>query len=225
MQYAERYYLKYAAAFVRGKLPGTRAFSDRSLEMLSEKELESIFVFGQEQGLQLHRYKKTMGLPRVEKVLGILKGLHPEKMLDVGTGRGVFLYPFLENFPQTDLTCADILDFRVADLDALRLGGIERLSAVQSQVEELDFPDNHFEITTALEVLEHIPNLEATLDNLIRMTEKYIIISVPSKEDDNPEHIHLLTENVFKNYFNKRDISNLKFSYVLNHLILVVKLS
>jgi hypothetical protein len=32
-------------------------------------------------------------LPRVRKVLGVLRGVHPANLLDVGSGRGAFLWP------------------------------------------------------------------------------------------------------------------------------------
>lgn len=44
-------------------------------------------------------FKRTAALPRVRKVLGILHGLGPESVLDVGSGRGVFLCPLLDGIP------------------------------------------------------------------------------------------------------------------------------
>jgi 2-polyprenyl-3-methyl-5-hydroxy-6-metoxy-1,4-benzoquinol methylase len=49
------------------------------------------------------------------------------------------------------------------------------------------------DIVTLLEVLEHIPDVEKAVA-AVRMARKYVVVSVPSKEDNNPEHIHLLTK-------------------------------
>src|SRR5262249_35035544 len=62
----DRYFLDLAAAFVRGKLP--------SAPDLAPAELVQ---YGLQAGLRLHKFKRTSGLPRVRKVLGILRGLAP----------------------------------------------------------------------------------------------------------------------------------------------------
>src|SRR5262249_61598016 len=83
---ARAYYLDFAAALVRHRMPelqGTPA---------------ELFRRGLEAGLRLHHFKRTAGLPRVRKVLGILRGLATTEVLDLGSGRGVFLWPLLDTF-------------------------------------------------------------------------------------------------------------------------------
>ena len=70
-----------------------------------------------------------MGLPRVAKVLGVLKALGPTELLDIGSGRGAFLWPLLDTFPWLPITAVDTLDYRVADLQAVHDGGVASLSA------------------------------------------------------------------------------------------------
>src|SRR5688572_5985487 len=106
---SERYYLELAAAFVRGRLE-----ADPSLTP------EELFRLGQAAGLKLHKFKKTMGLPRVKKVLGLLSGLYPESLLDIGTGRGAFLWPLLDAFPELPVCAVDAVTQRAADIQALR---------------------------------------------------------------------------------------------------------
>src|SRR5262245_16854409 len=85
---SRRFYLEPAAAFVRHLLPDAP-------DAIPEKLVQ----LGLQAGLRLHRVKRTGNLPRVRKVLGILRGLGPESVLDVGSGRGVFLWPLLGAFP------------------------------------------------------------------------------------------------------------------------------
>src|SRR5215212_3521510 len=93
-------YSHLAAAYVRGKLRHSvsvaPALLDLPLASLDDTQLEQIIQLGRVHELRLHRFKRTMGLPRVAKVLGVLKALMPTELLDIGSGRGAFLWPFLD---------------------------------------------------------------------------------------------------------------------------------
>src|SRR4051794_23852092 len=117
--YASRYYLELACAFIRGRLPGAPQVS-----------AEELFGLGEREGLRLHKFKRTSLLPRVKRVFGFLHQMHPGELLDIGSGRGVFLWPLLEKFPTTRVQCVDVREDRVADINAVRAGGIDRVSAV-----------------------------------------------------------------------------------------------
>ena len=66
-------YTRLAAAYVRGKLQHTEdhalALFDAPLESLDDAQVEQLIVLGRAHSLRLHRFKRTMGLPRVAKVL------------------------------------------------------------------------------------------------------------------------------------------------------------
>ena len=112
---------------------------------------------GRERGLRLHRFKRTMGLPRVARVLGVLRSLQPRDLLDIGSGRGVFLWPLIEEFPELEVTALDRLEHRIASLRQVVAGGCPRLTVVSGDCLRLPFADRSFEVVTMLEVLEHIP--------------------------------------------------------------------
>src|SRR5690242_18082546 len=156
------YFDRLAAAFVRGKLTGEPHFNaspslfTHPLEDLSATERQALIQIGEQRGLRLHKFKRTMGLARVSKVLGILKGLQPQSLLDIGSGRGAFLWPLLDAFPALPVTAVDILAHRVEDIQAVQRGGVTRVCALQNDATALPFPDRHFDIITLLEVLEHI---------------------------------------------------------------------
>ncbi len=83
MSHQPDYFTRLAAAYVRGRLqPEPVAASHgelfaRSLDELSEEERAALIELGVEHGLRLHRFKRTMGLPRVARVLGALRGIGP----------------------------------------------------------------------------------------------------------------------------------------------------
>ena len=221
--------MKIAAAFVRGyhgvgeqfSLPG--ALARKPLDVLSLEELIDIFGFGLRAGLKLHRFKKTTQLPRVRRVLGVLRSLGPENLLDIGSGHGVFLWPLLDDFPALPVTAIDRDAQRARDLEAVHLGGIERLTPREMDVTRLDFDADTFDVTTVLEVLEHVPSVARAVAEAVRVTRRFVIASVPSKADDNPQHIHLLDVERIRELFAAAGAVRVNCDFVLGHLVVVAK--
>lgn len=224
------YYARLAAAFVRGKLLETplreqhRPLFAQPLDALSDEQMEELIQLGLAQGLRLHRFKRTMDLARVRNVLGVLKGLQPANLLDIGSGRGAFLWPLLAAFPDLPVTALDVLDYRVADMQAVHAGGLPQLTALKMDVTALAFPDRSFDVVTMLEVLEHIPEARKALAEVCRVARRALICSVPSKADDNPEHIHLFDEQALRALLAEQGALNVNASYVLNHIVIVAKM-
>lgn len=213
------YYLDLAAAFVRGRLPGAPDLTSGDL-----------VEYGRERGLRVHKFKRSAELPRVRKVLGVLRSLSPASLLDIGSGRGAFLWPLLDTFPELPVTALDRSPQRVADLEAVRWGGIERLTPASGDVTALDFPDGAFDVVTALEVLEHLPDDRAGAREVLRVSSRFVVASVPSKPDDNPEHLRLYTAETLTELFTSasRDLGttvSVKCEYLPNHIVAVVRQS
>lgn len=206
------YYLEFACALIRHRIP--------SLTNLAPPDQ---FREGLKSGLRLHRFKRTSGLPRVSKVLGILRGLYPETVLDVGSGRGVFLWPLLDTFADLSVLSVDVLEHRIADLHAVRLGGVERLHAVQMDVTQLGLASDSVDVVTFLEVLEHLRAPEKALAEAVRVARQFVILSVPSKEDDNPEHLQLLTRPMLREMLEGVGVERVQFDAVPNHTIVIAK--
>lgn len=224
----ERYESKLAAAYVRGAAMEKEALlraelAEKPLDNLGEAELSEIFRAGEAAGLRMYHFKKKEPLPRVKAVMGFLKGIQPESLLDVGSGRGVFLFPFLMEFPWVRVTSADILPHRVEMLRAIAKGGIENLTAVERNICQWEEGENQFDVVTLLEVLEHIPDVQTAVSNAVRLAKRYVVVTAPSQPDDNPEHIHLLTKDILTELFTNAGCAKLHFDGVLGHLVLVVK--
>ncbi|MDP6360828.1 MAG: methyltransferase domain-containing protein, partial [Planctomycetota bacterium] len=136
-------------------------------------------------------------------------------------GRGVFLWPLLDSFQGLPVTAIDLRQDRAEQLACARLGGMEQLVAHRMDVTELNFDDSSFDVTTALEVVEHIPDAQEAINEITRVSRQAVIVSVPSKEDDNPDHIHLFTQDTMREMFHQAGVTKIKFDYVLNHMIAV----
>ncbi len=211
-----RYYTELAAAFVRGKIGGA--------EDLSPEELIGL---GKARGLRLHKFKRQAELPRVRKVLGVLQGLAPTslpaRLLDIGSGRGTFLWPLLESFPHLEVIALDHNPVRVVDIDAVRRGGWENLRSLLSDATAIGLADNCVDGVTTLEVLEHLPQPALAAMEAVRIARNFVVASVPSKEDDNPEHIQLFSRESFEALWMMAGARGVKIQYALNHMIAVVK--
>lgn len=175
-------------------------------------------------GLRIHNFKRKDGPARVGKTLGLLRGLHPSSLLDVGSGRGVFLWPLLDAFPELPVTAIDVLNRRVADLRAVADGAISRLTARKEDVTALPFEDGAFDACTVLEVLEHLERPSLAVAELLRVTQRFLVASVPSKPDDNPEHIQLFTPKTLEALFLDAGAQRVQMHYVLGHTIAVATL-
>ncbi len=228
----KNYYTYPLAAYVRGYLlkKGDRSVPlellTAPLEALCEDDLDALTEAGKRHSLKLYHFKNNhSGLPRVVRVLGFLKSIYFESLLDVGSGRGAFLFPFLSDFPTVKTTSVDILDHRVDFLSTLTDGGMSRFSAKKEDICRLSLPDDSFDVVTLLEVLEHIPDVAAAVKNAVRLAKDFVVVSVPSHADNNPEHIHLLTKEALTELFADAGCRRLRFDGVNGHLIAIANMN
>ncbi len=74
-------------------------------------------------------------------------------------------------------------------------------------------------------MLEHIPEAEKAVSAAVKMAKRYVAVSVPSKPDDNPEQIHLLTRDILAELFGNADCKKLHFGGVSCHLIIIATIN
>lgn len=216
------------ASYIRGfiiknKISFNKELLEKDLFDLTDDEIDKLTSFGKSNELKLYYFKEKEDLARVTIVLGFLKSIYPKSLLDVGSGRGVFLFPLLREFSYLNITSLDILDKRVDFLDSISKGGVNNLNVIKADITNYSCLDNSYEVVTLLEVLEHIPNVYDAIKNACRIAKDFVVVTVPNKEDNNPEHIHLLTKEKLTNMFNSCGVDNLKFSGVNGHLFMIAK--
>jgi len=203
----ERYFTELASAFVRGRL-------DRNDATLEE---------GLAAGLRLHKFKAATELPRVHLVLGMLRGLMPENLLDVGSGRGTFLWPLLSSFPSLPITSIDISERRTIDLASVRKGGIDRLTVARMDAQLPGFAPKSFDVVTMLEVLEHLPTPQAALRSAVAIARRFVLLTVPSVPDSNPEHLHLFRADQLQTMAAEAGGVRTTIEHVLNHRAVLIR--
>lgn len=97
-----------------------------------------------------------------------------KNILEVGSGDGLILNTLRK-------AGHDPVAF---DISRNALKHIQSSKLVQGTASTLPFSSNSFDLILACEVLEHIPNhiYKSVLDEIIRVTKKYVLITVPYRE-------------------------------------------
>ena len=101
----------------------------------------------------------------------------PASILDVGCGEGVLTHEWAARLDGGRIVGIDLDDPKLrAEWDKRQRANLEY------KVEDatrLSFADDEFEMATAIEVLEHVPDPEATVAEMARVASKWVLVSVP----------------------------------------------
>ena len=101
----------------------------------------------------------------------------PESLLDVGCGEGVLTHRWATEIAPRRVVGLDLDDPLIAAEWALRQA--PNLTYIAQRAERLPFADNEFDLATAVEVLEHVPDPEHTVSEMARCASRFLLVSVP----------------------------------------------
>jgi SAM-dependent methyltransferase len=101
----------------------------------------------------------------------------PRSVLDVGCGEGVLTHEWAERLGDGRIVGIDLDDPKLRAEWALRCR--PNLEYRAEEATRLSFADGEFDTATAIEVLEHVPDPEATLAEMARVAERWLLVSVP----------------------------------------------
>jgi SAM-dependent methyltransferase len=107
----------------------------------------------------------------------LFEAADPQSLLDVGCGEGVLIHEW----------AGKLADKRVVGIDleeeSIQAGWAQRqapnLEYKIMKAEDLPFADGEFDVATAIEVLEHVPDPEHTVAEMARVAERWLLVSVP----------------------------------------------
>jgi 2-polyprenyl-3-methyl-5-hydroxy-6-metoxy-1,4-benzoquinol methylase len=101
----------------------------------------------------------------------------PRSLLDVGCGEGVLVHRWAQRLGDGRLIGIDLEE------DSIQAGWAEHqapnLEYRVMEAGKLPFADGEFELASAIEVLEHLPDPQQTLSEMARCAARHLLVSVP----------------------------------------------
>jgi ubiquinone/menaquinone biosynthesis C-methylase UbiE len=108
----------------------------------------------------------------------LLAQASPSSVLDVGCGEGVLVQRWAQSLPeQARIVGVDLEE------ESIQAGwarhSAPNLSYEIMRGEALPFADDGFDLASAIEVLEHVPDPQRTLAEMARCARRHLLVSVP----------------------------------------------
>jgi SAM-dependent methyltransferase len=101
----------------------------------------------------------------------------PSSVLDVGCGEGVLTHEWAQRLGEGRIVGIDLDDAKLrAEWDKRQRPNLEYRCA---EATRLSFVDGEFDMASAIEVLEHVPDPEATVAEMARVASRHLLVSVP----------------------------------------------
>ena len=100
-----------------------------------------------------------------------------DSILDVGCGEGFTLNRLKENGIGKKLEGIEYLDTAIA----LGKKTYSDIKITKGTIYDLPYGDNSFDLVLCTEVLEHLEEPQEALKELVRVSKKYLVISVPNE--------------------------------------------
>jgi 2-polyprenyl-3-methyl-5-hydroxy-6-metoxy-1,4-benzoquinol methylase len=107
----------------------------------------------------------------------------PASVLDVGCGEGVLVQRWAQQLGDGRVVGIDLEEESIqagwAEHAAPNLEYRVMEAGRADRVENLPFAENEFELASAIEVLEHVPDPEHTVSEMARCASRHLLVSVP----------------------------------------------
>ncbi len=101
----------------------------------------------------------------------------PRSVLDVGCGEGVLTHKWAQRLGDRRVVGIDLDDPLLhAEWQGRQA---PNLTYQVMKAENLPFADGEFDVATAIEVLEHVPDPEHTVAEMARVASRHLLVSVP----------------------------------------------
>ncbi|MBI2621822.1 MAG: class I SAM-dependent methyltransferase [Candidatus Levybacteria bacterium] len=171
----------------------------------------------------------------LNSVVKTIRPLNINSVLDVGCGEGFTLARLQKEKIGKEYEGIEY------DGEAIELGKklYPRLTIKKGDIYKLPYKDNFFDLVVCTEVLEHLENPKKAYKELIRVSHKYILLSVPNEPfftwqrlarfqnilefGAHPEHIQHWTAGAFSKFVKVRGVKLVNRKFPIPWTMVVVK--
>ncbi len=165
-----------------------------------EIEAEEVDIFGELREMALSDVLLSV-IPNSQK-----------NVIDVGCGDGYLLYCIKKLKKSNNLFGIDLSFKRLKKTRT----NVSLAKCIQGEIRNLPFHDNCFDVVICSETLEHIEKCNLAISELVRITRKFLIVTVPNEEtliiDRCPKCNHHFYINDHKNSFDDKKLKSLLLS-------------
>ena len=102
-----------------------------------------------------------------------------KSLLDVGCGEGVLVYKWAQRIAPGRIVGLDLEEASIQAGWAERQADNLEYRIMDVSQKGLPFADDEFDLATAIEVLEHVPDPAATVAEMARVAKRFLLVSVP----------------------------------------------
>ena len=107
----------------------------------------------------------------------LFESVDPASVLDVGCGEAVLTHKWAQRLGDKRIVGLDLEDPAIQAEWAKRKA--PNLEYRIQKAENMPFADGEFDVATAIEVLEHVPDPEHTVAEMARVAQRWLLVSVP----------------------------------------------
>jgi 2-polyprenyl-3-methyl-5-hydroxy-6-metoxy-1,4-benzoquinol methylase len=101
----------------------------------------------------------------------------PQSLLDIGCGEAILTHQWAQRLAPRRVVGVDLEDPAIqAEWEQRQAPNLEYRIM---KAEHLPFGDDEFDVATAIEVLEHVPDPAHTVAEMARVAERWLLVSVP----------------------------------------------
>lgn len=140
-------------------------FTSKEILSYYENEAQEVPIFGSLREISL-----------AENIMNLLPP-SANTIIDIGCGEGYLLYRIQERHPKIKIFGLDLSEGRITTTKK----HVPNAHLLRGNVLSLPFPDNSFDVVICSELLEHISAYKTVADELVRISKKCIIITVPNE--------------------------------------------
>lgn len=113
----------------------------------------------------------------LDTLISLIAFLSPQKILDAGCGEGFILHKLYEH--KIGKTLEGIDSSGIAIKTGKKIHSFLDLKI--ADIYNLPYKNNSFDLVVCTEVLEHLENSKAALNDILRVSSRYLLLTVPNE--------------------------------------------